>query len=167
VAVLVREFELYHGVAVAKIARFHADRPLRVLEMRPEESWSALALEDETSAFVVKHRSRPRKLRRKGGGKSWRFAFSQDQLARLRRLRRGRRLCLALVCGGGGQKAGHLEIVFLLPEEWRRLLDVNSFLPQWLSVQSLPRKELWISRGRTRVKIPRERLDRRDPDLDA
>jgi hypothetical protein len=162
-----REFELYHGVAVAKIARFHAERPLRILEMRPEESWTALALEDGTGTFVVKHRSRPRKLRRKGGGKSWRFAFSHDQLARLRRLRRGKRLCLALVCGMGGSKAGRMEIVFLYPEEWRKLLDVSSFLPQWLSVQSLPRKELWISRGRTRVKIPRERLDRRDRGLEA
>jgi hypothetical protein len=163
----VREFEFFHGVAVAKIARFHADRPLRILEMRPDESWSALALEDETVVFAVKHRSRPRKLRRKGGGKSWRFAFTEDQLTRLRRLRRGRDLRLALVCGYGGPRSGRLEIVLLHAGEWRRLLDINSFLPQWLSVQALPRKELWISRGRTRVKIPRQRLDRPEPGSDT
>jgi hypothetical protein len=161
--VLAREFELYHGVAVAKIARFHAGRPFRVLEMRPEESWSALALDDGKTNVVIKHRSRPRMLRRKGGGNGWRFAFSHEQLARLRRLRRGRQLCLALVCGGGGRKAGLLEIVYLYPAEWRKLLDLSSFLPQWLNVQALPRKELWISRGRTRVKIPRQRLDAPEP----
>jgi hypothetical protein len=156
--VVVRDFEVLHGIALAKIARGCPGQALRIVDMKPDEGWSSYALGDATG-FIVRHRPLPRKLRRKGGGLSWRFAFSSEQLGRLRRLGRRRTVYLVLVCGGPGRRMARLEIAFLHPEEYGRILDVSSFLPQALTVQSLPRKELWISRWRTRLKIPRQRLD--------
>jgi hypothetical protein len=84
-------------------------------------------------------------MRSTPGARVWRFTFTSEQVARLRRLRQNRRLQLLLVCGGAG--SGPAEMALLEPMEVARLLDLSSFLDQRLMVQARPRKELWVSRN--------------------
>jgi hypothetical protein len=152
------EFEQMHGAVLARLlAQAVAGGPC-ASDLRPAEGWSSLAVPGG-AAWIVRHRPRPRRLRARPGGRSWRFAFSADQLDRLRRLTRGHDLHLLLACGRPG-RGDSLEVALLAPGEVARVLDLGSFLEQRLTVQARPRKELWVSRHRMTVKVPRRRFDR-------
>jgi hypothetical protein len=110
---------------------------------------------------VIRHRPRPRRLRGVPGGFTWRFAFSSEQLTRMRRLARRNRLRVLLVCGREGARSRDPEMALLEPREVERILDLSSFLEQRLTVQAHPRKELWVLRNKIRVKVPRARFQPR------
>jgi len=150
------EFERLHGVALARLLCGPAGRDVRV-EMRPEEGWSSL-VPARGPAAVIRHRPRPRRLRAVPGGLTWRFAFSSEQITRMRGLTRLGRLRLVLVCGREGRQAQAPEIAMLVPREVERILDFSSFLEQRLTVQAHPRKELWVLRNKIKVKVPRSRF---------
>jgi len=150
------EFERLHGVALTRLLCGPAGRDVRV-EMRPDEGWSSL-VPARGPAAVIRHRPRPRHLRVVPGGLTWRFAFSSEQLTRMRGLTRRGRLRLVLVCGREGRQAQTPEIALLVPREVERLLDLSSFLEQRLIVQAHPRKELWVLRNKIKVKVPRSRF---------
>jgi hypothetical protein len=151
------EFERYHGVALARLLRGQAGREVRVTEMKPDEGWSVL-IPARGPVVVIRHRSRPRRLRSTPGGLSWRFSFSGEQLARLRRHTRQGRLRLLLICGREEKNQQQAEMALLEPREVARLLDLSSFLEQRLTVQAHPRKELWVLRNKIKVKVPRSRF---------
>ena len=151
------EFERLHGVALARLLRGQAGRDVRVAEMKPGEGWSAL-VPIRGPAVVIRHRPRPRRLSKVPGGLAWRFSFSSEQLARLRRLSRRGRLRLVLICGRDGRGTHGPEMALLEPREVERLLDLSSFLEQRLTVQAHPRKELWVLRNKVKVKVPRTRF---------
>ncbi len=148
-----QDFDLFHGLLLARMARAAPGRSLHLAEVEPAEAWTSLTL-DGRLGVVIRHRPLPRKLRRKDGGISWRFAFTAEQMVRLRRLGGAAPVALALVCGR--RAAGRAEACLLAPREVGVVLDTVSFLAQGLTVLALPRKELWVSaRGRTRLKVPR------------
>jgi hypothetical protein len=151
------EFERLHGVALARLLRGQAGRDVRIAEMKPGEGWSAL-VPLRGPAVVIRHRPRGRRLRGIPGAMAWRFTFSSEQLARMRRLARRGRLRLVLVCGREGRSSQGPEMALLEPREVERLLDLSSFLEQRLTVQAHPRKELWVLRNKVKVKVPRSRF---------
>ena len=154
------EFERLHGVALARLfGGSTAGRDVRI-EMLPHEGWSSLA-PARGPAVVIRHRPRPRRLRGVPGGLTWRFAFTSEQLNRLRRLTRRGRLRLVLVCGREGRKQQGPEMALLEPREVEKILDLSSFLEQRLIVQAHPRKELWVLRNKIKVKVPRTRFQPR------
>jgi hypothetical protein len=77
----VREFELFHGIALTKIMR--SDRPvtLRMIETNPDEAWAAYRINDEIVLYI-KYRTVSRELRRNGGGLAWSFMFGTSELVR-------------------------------------------------------------------------------------
>jgi hypothetical protein len=149
----VKDFDLLHGLLLARIARAAPGSSLLLAEVLPEEGWTGLQVAGGLGV-VIRHRQLPRMLRRKDGGASGRFPFSAEQLERLGRLGGTMPVALALVCGR--KAAPRSEVCLLAPAEVGQALDTGSFLAQGLTVLALPRKELWVtSRGRTRLKVPR------------
>lgn len=153
------EFERLHGVALARLLCGPVGREVKV-EMRPDEGWSSL-VPARGSAVVIRHRPRPRRSGKSPGGRTWNFTFTQDQIARMRRLAKNGRLRVVLVCGNGSGASTGPEIALLEARDVARVLDLASFLEQRLCVQAQPRKELWVSRNKVRVKIPRNRFPAR------
>ncbi len=149
------EFERFHGIALARVLALAGHDDMRLAEMVPAEGWTSLVA-GRGPACLIRHRPRARRLPKVAGAWVWRFAFTGEQMARMRRLDRRGRLRLVLVCGGNGGTVA--EMALLEPDEVARLLDWSSFLEQRLTVQARPRKELWVSRHRVRVKVPRSRF---------
>lgn len=154
------EFERLHGVALTRLLCGSAGRDVKI-EMRPDEGWSSL-VPVRGPAVVIRHQSRPRRSGKGASGRTWNFTFTQDQIARMRRLSRNGRLRVVLVCGSGSRAPAGPEIALLEVKDVARVLDLASFLEQRLTVQAQPRKELWVSRNKVRVKIPRNRFPARN-----
>jgi hypothetical protein len=148
----VREYELFHGAVLTRLVR--NDRPvaLRMIETKPGEAWSTYRINDAVNV-LIKHSTNPRKLKRNGGGLSWQFVFSQDQLSQLRQ----HGVWVALVCGAA--QAGHLmEICVIDPGQIAQLIDLASREQQSVTVKYFPGKSLRASSARTEIIIPRNRL---------
>jgi hypothetical protein len=78
----VREFEIYHGAALATVLRSEKPVALRLVEAKPGESWSTYTLNDAVDLLVT-HSKKSRPVARGGGGTSWSFVFSTNQLRQM------------------------------------------------------------------------------------
>ena len=152
----VREFELFHGAVLTKLAR--SDRPLtlRMIETRPGDAWSTYRVNDAVSV-LIKHSLNPRSVKREKA-KTWQFVFSPDQMRQLQ----AAGTWAALVCGGKTVGETHMEVCLLDPTELGQLVDLSSASQQSLTVKRIGGKGLRASSVRMNVDliIPRSRLEK-------
>jgi len=121
----VKEFELYHGAVLTKILRSEKPVALRLIETRPAENWSTYTLND-TVDLLVSHSKSPRSVSRQGGGTSWSFVFSRNQLRQMNPDSRSRPVWLALVCGREKPSDGEMHVCLLDPEQVREAVDFSA-----------------------------------------
>lgn len=154
----IREFELFHGVVLTKLVRSDKPVSLRLIEARPNESWSTYTLNDEVDLFVSHSRS-PRVLA--DGGASWSFVFSANQLRQLNSEHRGRPVFAALVCGRGDSDRVKSMICLLEPKEIKAVIDFTRN-QQSLTVHK-PESRGWLRVYKDRrelFKVPQSRLEK-------
>lgn len=152
----VREFEMFHGAVLTKLVR--GDRPLtlRLIETRPEDSWSTYRVNDEVGV-LVKHSVRPRTLKREEGAVAWQFVFSAEQMEQLRQPE----TWVALVCGSTNFGARDMEVCLLAPSQVATLTDLTDGGQQSVTVKRLPGRSLRVGSARAAeaLVVPRNRLD--------
>jgi hypothetical protein len=155
----VREFELFHGAVLTKLLRSEHPVALRLVETRPQESWSTYTLNDAID-LVVSHSTSPRVVSSTGGGTSWTFVFSRNQLRQMSPNTRGRAVWVALVCGRRTLSGDQMHVCLLDPEQ---LVDVIDFKAdqQGLTVRKPGgRGQLRVFKDRReRFLIPQSRID--------
>lgn len=151
----VREFELFHGAVLTKLAR--SDRPLtlRMIETRPADAWSTYRVNDEVNV-LVKHSLVSRTLKRENA-KAWQFNFSPDQIRQLQ----AESTWAALICGGKTLKDSDMEVCLLDPEQVAEVLDITTEAQQSISVKCIEGKSLRVlsPRRQNDIVVPRNRLD--------
>lgn len=158
----VREFELYHGAALAKVLRSEKPVALRLVETKPGETWSTYTLNDAIDLLVT-HSKGPRPVSRGGGGTSWSFVFSTNQLRQMNPARTKRPVWVAMVCGRNSPAEGEMEICLLDPEQIADIIDFRS--PQESVTIRKPsgKGRLRVFKDRhERFLVPRSRLDHWD-----
>lgn len=121
----VREFELYHGAALAKVLRSEKPVALRLVETKPGENWSTYTLNDAVDLFVT-YSKRPRPVSRGGGGTSWSFVFSSNQLRQMNPAISKRAVWVALVCGRKCPGEGDIHVCLLDPEQISEAIDFSA-----------------------------------------
>jgi hypothetical protein len=156
----VKESELFHGAVLTRLLRKEKPVTLRLVETRANESWSTYTLNDSVD-LLVSHSKSPRDVSRNGGGTSWSFAFSRNQLRQMNPGVRNRPVYVALVCGRASPSDGKMYTCLLYPEEVADLVDFSGD-QQSLTVRKPDRKgELRVLKDRrVRVLVPQSRLDR-------
>lgn len=122
----IKEFEMFHGVVLAKL--FRSDKPvsLRMVEMDIEQSRRAYLVND-IAYIYIKHAKSPRKASRQPTF-TWTFSFSPEHMEDLLKLKANQKdLYLALVCGQATvNSVDPSEICFL---DWSQIwicLDVGA-----------------------------------------
>lgn len=156
----VRDFELFHGAVLTKLLRSEKPVSLRLIETRPGQNWSTYTLNDTVDLFVS-HSKSPRSVSRGGGGTSWSFVFSANQLRQMNPVSRGRSVYVALVCGKATLSPGDMEVCLLDPDQVRDLVDFNA--PQQSVTVRKPhgRGQLRVFKDRrARYLIAQSRLDK-------
>ena len=121
----VREFELYHGAALAKVLRSEKPVALRLVETKPGESWSTYTLNDAVDLLVT-HSKGPRPVSRGGGGTSWSFVFSTNQLRQMNPAHSKRPVWVAMVCGRKSPADGEMQVCLLDPDQIAEVIDFSS-----------------------------------------
>lgn len=95
---LIDDQDLYHGAALAQIARHPQFTSINVWKLRGKPSRSAFVINDDIGIYV-KYAGRP-----KGGFKEYQFTFREDHFDELTKLRARRERCfVVLVCVKGRQ----------------------------------------------------------------
>ena len=159
----VHEFELFHGVALAKIMRSDSSVSLLLTETKPSSVWAAYELNAEIVLYI-KHSTTPKRGKRKSKRKTyrWLFTFGPPQLEQISNIKKP--VWVALVCGSPKLGKGPLEVCLLDPSDVTALVDLNSTGSQWARVEfeSGTGKRLRAygsnSAGKPRI-IPRNRLE--------
>lgn len=146
----VKEFELYHGVVLAKVLRSEKPVALRLIETRSGENWSTYTLNDAVD-LLVSYSKTPRPVSRQGGGTSWTFVFNRNQLRQMNPEGRGRPVWVALVCARKSLADGEMQVCLLDPEQLR---DTVSFteVQQSLTVRK--------PRGKGKLRVFKDRHER-------
>ena len=129
----VKEFELFHGAVLTKVLRSDKPVALRLVETRPGENWSTYTLNDAVD-LLVSHSKSPRSVARSGGGTSWTFVFSKNQLRQLSPTPEGRPVWAALVCGRNTPSGGDMYICLLDPDQLAEVVEFTGE-PQSLTVR--------------------------------
>ncbi len=129
----IKEFELYHGAVLTKLAR--CERPITVtlIETNPGDTWSVYKVID--SQLFIKHSTSPRPLSRGNGGHSWTFTFSPDHISQIKRLREKHSVYAALVCGFQDTKQGRMEICFIDHDDFPEVIDLDNSDAQSITVR--------------------------------
>ena len=156
----VKEFELFHGAVLTKLLRSEKPVALRLIETRPNENWSTYTLND-TVDLVVSHRKSPRALSRNGGGTSWSFVFSRNQLRQMNPAVRNRPVYVALVCATVNLSDKKMHTCLLDPEQIADLVDFSAD-QQSLTIRKPEqgRKLRVFKHGRARFLVAQSRLDK-------
>lgn len=156
----VKEFELLHGIVLAKILRSEG-ASLRLVETDTKNAWAAYKINDEVIVYV-KYALTKRRTK-KEGKLVWSFQFQSADTKKLVQLRAEKPVYTALVCGVTDIKsAKEMQICLLDPEQIDKCIDVNVVVVQTISVEYKPgtslraygpsnaeeRKKLVISRGK-------------------
>ena len=155
----VKEFELFHGVVLAKLMR--NDRPvsLRMVEVRPNEAWSTYKINDK-ALLLVKYGAQPRTTK---AGTTWSFTFNANELERLR----DERHHLALVCGVRQlEDVDTMQVCLLVPEHVQELLDLDGDQQGVTVSHKASQRKLRVKSGRVEkpVLITRGALANWEPD---
>ena len=120
----IREFELFHGAVLTKLLRSEKPVALRLIETRPSENWSTYTLNDSVD-LIVSHSKSPRAVSRGGGGTSWSFVFSRNQLRQMNPGVRNRPVFVALVCARANPSHAKMHTCLLDPEQIADLVDFS------------------------------------------
>ena len=152
--------ELFHGAVLTKLLR--SDRPvsLRLVEKHAgAATWSTYTINDEVNLFIA-HSKAGRTVQRDGGGTSWSFVFSPNQLRQLNPANAGRPVYAALVCGGATLRTGPMQVCLLEPAQLAELLDFTA-TQQGITVRKPQRRgQFRIFKDREeRFLVPLSRLD--------
>jgi len=121
----VREFELYHGAALAKVLRSEKPVALRLVETKPGENWSTYTLNDAVDLLVT-HSKGPRPVSRGGGGTSWSFVFSTNQLRQMNPANSMHPVWVAMVCGRKSPAEGEMQVCLLDPGQLAEVIDFSA-----------------------------------------
>ena len=118
----VKQFELFHGLALVKLLRSDHPTTLRMIETNTKEEWSTYTINDDTH-LLLKHSTKPSRQSKKTGANFWTFNFTPAQLAQLRK--KDHRV--VLVCGFQDVKfANKMQTCLPKPEQIQALLDLSS-----------------------------------------
>lgn len=158
----VREFELFHGAVLTKLLRSEKPVALRLVETRPGENWSTYTLNDSVDLFVSHSKSR-RSVSRGGGGTSWTFVFSRNQLRQMNPTVRGRPVWVALVCGRRNPTEGDMHVCLLDPDQIEDTVDFSEAC-QSVTLRKPDKKgKFRVFKDRhERFKVAQSRLDKWD-----
>lgn len=150
----VKEFELFHGAVLTKLARSKKPLTLCMIETRSADSWSTYRVNDEVR-LLIKHSLTGRSLKREAA-KVWSFVFSPDQIRQLQEPG----TWAALVCGSKIIGGTDMEVCLLEPSELASLIDLSTTTQQSAMVKRLDGKGLRVSSSRIDERIVnRNRLD--------
>lgn len=155
----VREFELFHGVVLAKLLR--SDRPvsLRLVETQASQDWSTYTLNDEVN-LLVSHSRSPRQYRRGGGGTSWQFVFSENQMRQIGSPVNEKPVWLALVCAAKEFVPSDICVCLLDPDQIAKIIDLSSSSQNVTIRKPAGQAQLRVVENRREVfKVPRSRIE--------
>ena len=151
---MVKEFELFHGAVLTKLARSKKPLTLCMIETQSADSWSTYRVNDEVR-LLIKHSLSGRSLKTEKA-KVWSFVFSPDQMRQLQETG----TWAALVCGAKTVGGTDMEVCLLDPGQLATFLDLGSAGQQSMMVKRLDGKGLRVSSGRSAERIiNRNRLD--------
>jgi hypothetical protein len=159
----VRDFELYHGIALTKIVRNDRPTALRLIETKPSESWSVYRVNDAVNLYV-KSSATPSPLKRKKNSLVWTFVFGTSHLQELQKLRQEKDVYVALICARRKIGSGPMEVCLIGPDDLVKCIDIESSKQQTIRVMYQPGMSLRAygplnSTKRNRLKIHRNALD--------
>lgn len=158
----IREFELFHGAVLAKLLRSEKPIALRLIETRPSESWSTYTLNDTVDLFISHSKTSRTISLSRGGGTSWSFPFSPNQLRQINE-NLNRPVFVALVCGRPSPLKGEMQVCLLDPEQIAEIFDKTSVQQSITIRKPGNRGRLRVFKNRQqRFLIPRSRLDNWD-----
>jgi hypothetical protein len=154
----IKQFEVFHGMALTKLIRSEKPVSVSLIETRPtSEDWRIYGICD--ADLFVKHRASSTSLSRGKGGHSWQFIFSSTEIARIHK--EGNPVFVALICGQSNIK-NEMEICFLEPDQIEQIfpLDDRAFS---FTVRSKPGNKLWVIVDRkVKVKVARDAIEQWD-----
>ncbi len=148
----VKQFELFHGLVLAKIQREKRPTTLSMIKTSTQEEWSTYEVsidgaEIYNTPLFFKHSSKSKPLK-KTGAESWTFNFTSGQLKQLREKKHR----IVLICGFQNIKsAKDMQICFPAPEQVEALLDLSSpdNVTRTVRVQAEKNKKLRVFSNRT------------------
>jgi hypothetical protein len=129
----IKEFELFHGVVLTRLVRSDKPLTLRMIETN-DDSWGVYTINDEVK-LLIKHSASPRKLSRGNGGDSWVFHFSSEHIVQINELQQKQPVYVALVCGRKDIKQGRMEICFLQPDEFSKVINLSLIEAQSITIR--------------------------------
>jgi hypothetical protein len=127
-----------------------------MIETRATTDWSTYTLNDQVNLFIA-HSQSPRQYSRGGGGQSWQFVFSQNQMRQIGSPGNGKPVWLALVCATA---RGDADVCLLDPDQIKSAIDTNA-VEQNLTIRKPGgRGQFRVIRNRREAfKVPLGRLD--------
>ena len=146
----IREFELYHGAVLTKVLRSDKPVALRLVETKPAENWSTYILNDTVELFIT-HSKSPRSVLRGGGGTSWSFVFSKNQLRQMDQTQTTRPVWVAMVCGKKIPSDCDMQVCLLDPDQLAEVIDFKA------DQQSLTVRK---PNGKGRLRVFKDRYER-------
>ena len=152
----VKQFELFHGLVLAKIQREKRPTTLSMIKTSTQEEWSTYEIDIDgvdinSTPLFFKHSSKSKPLK-KTGAESWTFNFTSGQLNQLREKNHR----IVLICGFQDIKsAKDMQICFPAPEQVEALLDLSSpdNVTRTVTVQAERKKRLRVFSNRTNDKF--------------
>ena len=153
----VKQFELFHGLVLAKILREKRPITLSMIKTNPKEEWSTYEVNIDgakiyNTPLFFKHSAKPSRKSKRTGAESWTFNFTKGQLNQLREKEHR----IVLVCGFQDVKsANEMQICFPKLEQVQELLDLSSLdnTTRTVTVQWEKGKSLRIFSNRTKDKF--------------
>ena len=147
----VKDFHIFHGVVLARLLRNERPVSLRLIETKPSESWSTYTLNDAIDLFVA-HSTSAREYERDGGGHSWTFSLSPNQVRQIRPDRHVRDVYVALVCATRDVLAQPMVVCVLSPDQTADLFDGPVSVAQSITVRK--------PAGKGRLRVMKDRYER-------
>ena len=135
----IKQFEVFHGIALTKLIRSEKPVSVSLIETKPTEDWQVYGIIDVD--LFVKHRASSTSLVRKKGGHSWQFNFSPSEISRINK--KDKPVHVALICGQHSINKG-MEICFLKPEQVKRIFPSEVSKSFSLTVKSEPGNSLRV-----------------------
>lgn len=153
----IKRFEIFHGIALAKLLRSGKPVSLRMIETRPlSEDWRIYTINIDCDLFV-KHRTNRKRGGDKNGNHAWQFSFTPSEISRI--LTKDKQVFVALVCGQMNLQDG-MEICFLKPEQIMEIFPPESDKTFSFTVKAKPSRMLWVVVERKlRTKVRRNEIE--------
>ena len=157
----IKDFELFHGAVLTRIARQNKDLTLRMIETQPSSAWGLYRVDDKAN-LLIKHSKSPERLN--GHGRKWPFTISENQMEQLDLGQMNSSgTHVALVCGDDRLDGDGLTGVCLLdPGQLAKLLTASGAGQQGISVSLRKRKSfrVWSHGHGAEIVVPRNRLEK-------